>query len=436
MGYTPRMARVWIAVGWTLTLCFALVAAFLGRIAADVRAFQTAFCVGFAGYLALAWAVTRCAGSPPSARASKLGAWRWWLFGCIAVRALLLATAPSDDAYRYVWEGRIQLAGFNPYSHSPDDPVLSGLRDDDWAKINHPDYPAIYGPVAQLEFLVAAAVHPSRWTVKVLHVVWDVLTIAVVGVCLHRTGRNPHRAILYGLCPLVLTAFGIEGHLDSLMLLMTVLAVWAVIAGRTNLAGVMLGLAMATKIIPVVLLPWLLIRHRRAVAIAVAVAAICYLPYLGAGVNVFSNLRRFAVDYEFFSMLGAFSVTSYDSDVVRRCVAVVLAVVLVTLAWRRNEFTAYAAAATGALLMLMPVVHYWYVSWVLVLIPFRAGVRWIVMALAMVVYFEAELRGQTTGIWSMPAWAPLVAWLGFGLAWCGEWLVERRRTKGDCRLSI
>lgn len=428
MEHTPRTLQVWIAVGWTLTVCFAFCAAFLGRIGTDVRAFQTAYCVGFVGYLALAWAVTRCAGLPPTTGTSNLGAWRWWLIGCIAVRALLLATAPGDDAYRYVWEGRIQLAGLNPYSHSPDDPILSDLRGDDWAKINHPDYPAIYGPVAQLEFLAAAAVHPSPCTVKVLHVVWDVLAIAVVGACLRRTGRNPHRAVLYGLCPLVLTAFGIEGHLDSLMLLFSVLAVWAVTARRTNFAGVMLGLAMATKIVPVVLLPWLLIRHRRAAAIAVAVAAMCYLPYLGAGVEVFSSLRRFSAAYEFFSMLGTFSVTSYDSDVVRRCVAGVLAAVLLILAWRCGEFTMYAAAAAGALLMLMPIVHYWYVSWVLVLIPFRVRVRWIVMALAMVVYFEAELRGQTTGIWSMPAWAPLVVWLAFGVAWFGELLVERQKT--------
>ncbi len=423
----PRMLRFWIAAGWVLIVSFALVAALLGRIGADVRAFQMAFCVGFAGYLMLAWAVTRCAGLPPTTSTSNLGAWRWWLMGCIAVRALLLATAPGDDAYRYVWEGRIQLAGFNPYSHSPDDPILSDLRDDDWAKINHPDYPAIYGGVAQIEFLAAAAFHPSPYTVKVLHVLWDVLTIVVLGVCLLRTGRNPHRAILYGLCPLVLTAFGIEGHLDSLMLLMTVLAVWAVIAGRTNLAGVMLGLAMATKIVPVVLRPWLLIRHPRAVAIAVVVTAICYLPYLGGRMDTFTSFQRFAAAGEFFSMLGVFSVTSYDSGVVRSGVAVVLAALLVTWAWRRKDFTTYAAAATGALLMLMPVVHYWYVSWVLVLIPFRAAVRWIVMALAMVVYFEAELRGQTTGIWSMPAWAPIVVWLSFGLAWLGELFVERRR---------
>lgn len=420
---SPRAARCLIVVGWALTACFAVCAALPGRIGADVRGFQAAYLAGFVGYLALVWVITR------STDASNPGKWRWWLIGCIAVRAVLLATPPGDDAYRYVWEGRVQLAGFNPFLHPPDDPSLAELRDADWAKINHRDYPAIYGPVAQAEFLVAAAIHPSVYTIKTLHVVWDLLIVVVLAACLRRGpdplvgGRRPHGAVLYGLCPLVLTAFGIEGHLDSLMLLAVAIAVWAVLSKRLHLAGVMLGLAIATKIIPIVLLPWFLIRHRRAAVIAVVVAAICYFPYLSAGMGVFASLHRFGTADEFFSMLSAFSVTSFESDAVRWAVLGLLGVILLALARRRDNFTMYGLGATGALLMLTPIVHYWYLSWVLMFTPFRVHLRWLVIALAMVVYFEAQLRRHTTGIWSMPTWAPLVVWGGFAAAWLVELVV-------------
>ncbi len=440
MVSSPYTARCLIALGWTLLVCFALRAALLGRIGADVRAFQAAYVAGFMGYLALVWVVTRCGDR------AALGAWRWWLIGCIAVRALLLATTPGDDMHRYVWEGRIQLAGFNPFRHPPNDPQLSRLRDDDWGKINHPDYPAIYGPVAQLQFLAAAALDQSGYVLKSAHLLWDVLIVVVLGASLRRLGRPPHGAVLYALCPLVLTAFGIEGHLDSLMLLFVALAVYAAISRRTNLAAAMVGLAMATKVVAVVLLPWFVLRTRGedggmqgrseplsnvtpticSVAIVVTVVALCYAPYLGAGAGMFLSLLRFGTGGEFFSTLGAFGVTSFGNPFARWMVISILAALLIGLAWWARDFPTYGRAAMAALLLLTPVVHYWYLSWVLALLPFGARVRWITAALAMVVYFEAELARQTTGVWSMPPWAPAAVWLAFGAAWVVEVLVARR----------
>ena len=49
-----------------------------------------------------------------------------------AVLRLIALCAPvylSSDAYRYVWDGRVQAAGINPYRYIPADPQLSFLRD-------------------------------------------------------------------------------------------------------------------------------------------------------------------------------------------------------------------------------------------------------------------------------------------------------------------
>src|SRR5260370_28880371 len=35
----------------------------------------------------------------------------------------------SDDIYRYVWDGRVQAAGINPYRYVPADEHLQGLQD-------------------------------------------------------------------------------------------------------------------------------------------------------------------------------------------------------------------------------------------------------------------------------------------------------------------
>src|SRR5439155_24445470 len=57
-------------------------------------------------------------------------------------RLSILFTAPylSDDIYRYIWDGRVQAAGINPYRYIPADPALARLRDDKiYPKINRRD---------------------------------------------------------------------------------------------------------------------------------------------------------------------------------------------------------------------------------------------------------------------------------------------------------
>ncbi len=82
------------------------------------------------------------------------------LFGFAALfRLLLVATPPSlsDDIHRYVWDGRVQAAGINPFLHPPDSEELRALRDEGWSKVNHPAIRTIYPPLAQGVFALAAA---------------------------------------------------------------------------------------------------------------------------------------------------------------------------------------------------------------------------------------------------------------------------------------
>ena len=72
----------------------------------------------------------------------------------------------SDDLYRYLWDGRVQLHGVHPYAHAPEDQALAGLRDEHWERVNHPEVKTIYPPLAQGTFLVLAAVGAGPLGVK------------------------------------------------------------------------------------------------------------------------------------------------------------------------------------------------------------------------------------------------------------------------------
>ena len=101
------------------------------------------------------------AGVPMLAWAAALWGGRRFEFGrrevivliiaAAACRLVLIDLAPaqSDDLYRYIWEGRVQTAGRNPYRLPPEATEFSDLRDADWASVNHKEYSAIYPPLAQ-----------------------------------------------------------------------------------------------------------------------------------------------------------------------------------------------------------------------------------------------------------------------------------------------
>lgn len=408
---STKALRGAIFFGWCLLFCFAIQVTWLGGVSPFGRSFQFAYLVGFAGYLLLIWAVTR------AIDARSLGSWRWWLVGIVLVRAVTIPTQPSDDAWRYAWEGRVQKAGFNPYAYAPDASELVNLQDADWKKINHPDYPAIYPPLAQAEFLLASVIFDSVFTTKALHVLWDILTAVLLGATLSRLGLRPHLASIYALCPLVITAFGVEGHVDSLMLMFAALCLWADATGRRYLAGGALGCAIASKLTLAVFLPWYVFKKPRVALFSVAIVALCYTPYWDNQWSVFQSLGRFGTGATFFSFPGTLA-ELLDADAVSPgilCAA--LFAVLLALVWRQAIFRDYARCATGALILLLPIVHYWYLTWILMCQVFRPSFPWVAASLAMVVYFEAEQVRAVTGDWIMPTWCPILFWAVFLTSW-------------------
>jgi len=84
---------------------------------------------------------------------------RLYIWGiAIAMRLILLPLTPelSDDIYRYLWDGEVQLAGINPYRYAPAASELSEIRTVYKGLINNPTVPTIYPPLAQLAFLAIA----------------------------------------------------------------------------------------------------------------------------------------------------------------------------------------------------------------------------------------------------------------------------------------
>ncbi len=412
-----------IAIVGLLLICpMVVLPAVWGEVSSQVLEFQLLYGLAFVGFLIIAFRVSRYGTH------CGLSKWRWWFFACVVLRIIPWGVTPSDDTYRYVWEGKIQQHGLNPYALPPDAPALMHLRDEDWSRINHPDYRTIYQPLAQLEFLLVSTISPSILAIKAAHIFWDMLTVALLAAWLKASGRNPHLALIYGLCPLTLTAFAIDGHLDSLML--ACLAGMGLAAQRKKykLAAIALAGAIGAKIIAILLLGWLVMRSWRAALLCLACVAAMYLPYASAGWGLTESLFRFAGSTAFFG-LGHPLITRLANESAARWTGVAL--IAFAAAWsirRRDSLEGYGATTMACLVLVSPIVHFWYLTWFLMFACDRPRWSWLLLTGTMVFYFEAEKTRAETGTWTLPTWVWWATYSPFVVLWLVEtiWLLKSR----------
>src|SRR3989454_3568056 len=206
-------------------------------------------------------------------------------------RALMLPTPVylSSDLFRYLWDGRVQLAGVNPYRYAPSAPELAHLRDGEiHPRINRPAARTIYPPAAQWLFALSAALAPGSivgW--RLLLLLFDGATVAMLLLLLRRLGVPPTAVIIYAWSPLVIFEGVQAGHVEAAMISLVLPALLLRQTGSSVLAGAALGVAVLMKLYPAVLLPaWWRRDDWRFPAATAATVGLGYLPYvavLGTG---------------------------------------------------------------------------------------------------------------------------------------------------------
>lgn len=205
-------------------------------------------------------------------------------------RLAILFDAPrlSDDIYRYVWDGRVQAAGINPYRYVPAEEPLKSLRDASvYEHINRRDYaPTIYPPAAQMIFFAATRAGESVVWMKCVMVVFEACALWAIASLLASFKLPRQRIVLAAWHPLMVWEIAGSGHLDAIMICFVALALLARRRGRDTLTGFLLACAALTKLYPVMLAPALYRRWNWKMPVAFAATVIAsYLPYLSVGLR-------------------------------------------------------------------------------------------------------------------------------------------------------
>lgn len=411
------------------------------------------------GFLALVWAVRRLErherGSGWLASAGPL------LLVAAVLRLLLLPLPPtlSDDLLRYVWDGRVVAAGFDPYSLPPEAEELAPLRDERWERMPHREVPTVYPPLAMGLFSIAAATLWPLYATKLLVTALDVAGCALLFAVARRRGLPTTRVLWYAWNPLVVLETAGMGHVDAAGGAAAVAAVLWLLAppgrlSRSRLAERLGAAAPAAaaaagalvKLVPAAAIPMWARQSGRPLAFLLAAGLLvgaATVPVVLATGGVPPGLVAYGVSWEFngplyeplWRLLDAVDADGwaarqvgdleertgewerhdwiypylYPQMLAKLLLAVGLAVVFLRSLGERDPVTG-TGRLFGNLLLFSATFYPWYLVWVL---PWAALARhraWIVLSATLLLSYV----GQRPEVAYFP-WVFLAVWLPFWL---------------------
>jgi alpha-1,6-mannosyltransferase len=323
---------------------------------------------------------------------------------------LLVAPGTDDDVHRYLWDGRVQRLGYNPYAVVPNDPALAGLHTPETRTLNNPDVPSPYPAGAQLFFRGVTAIHESIFALKVAFVVCDLAIVLVLLDILRFSGEGAHWVLAYAWNPLLATEVAGSGHIDIVGVLLLVVSAAALGRRWRTVAAVAFGLAVAVKLFPIVLLPlyWKRVRARDA-ALALFAVGLLYAPFLNHGWIPIGSLGTYVQRFRFNDPVFATLERVAAPQVV---VGLAVLVGFLIAFWLRNKTSASSSDAfawpMAATFLCAPVVYPWYLLWLLPFVRSSSTVPLIVWTVSIIpTYYVWHLR--TLGRpWLVPWWIMLL----------------------------
>ena len=313
----------------------------------------------------------------------------WFWLGMIP-RMLLFFSLPalSEDYFRFLWDGMVSLEGLSPFGLTPSELVASGkftlstYGQTLYDGMNSNVYHAIYPPVVQWLFIVAASVKNLFGGVLILR---TFILLAEIGVyymlrkLLLRYRLSTNKIAWYWLNPLIL----IEGvgnlHFEPIMVFFLLLALYHFSRLKEVDGSFAFTFSLLTKWFTLIFLPLILLKvsTKRAVKILLVILAVAvcfYLPYasIDEGRNqltsMFLFVRRFEFNASLYYLINNIGerMVGYNLNRVVGPLLVAVAFVLIgviTWVYRfRNRLKLFEGLLLiiSCYLFLAPVVHPWY----------------------------------------------------------------------------
>nr|WP_230080201.1 mannosyltransferase [Winogradskyella marina] len=187
----------------------------------------------------------------------------------IVLRLLFLFATPnlSQDFYRFIWDGRMILEGFNPYLYTPDSFMDSGKFPvaqaqelyNGMGELSASHY-TNYPPINQVLFTVAAlfsghSILGSAIVMRLIIIVADIGTLYFGKKLLERLNLPSKRIFWYILNPFIIIELTGNLHFEGVMIFFLIWSLYLLHSGKWKWAAVVFACSISVKLIPLMLLP-------------------------------------------------------------------------------------------------------------------------------------------------------------------------------------
>ncbi len=342
------------------------------------------------------------------------------LLSGLLFRIILIPIEPiaSDDVYRYIWDGKVQANGINPYAYAPIDTPLKQLHSEQLpSKINHPHLKTIYPPYSQWMFLIAYVIAGENVLgIKLLLLISESLTIIFLFITLKNFRIEEKYILIYALSPLPIIQFFIDAHVDGFGITLLAAFFYFLSANRLLYSYFALGLSIASKLITVMIYPLLMkgrsIKNFLALIIVPSITVLLmYLPYSINGFP-FESLLIFAQKwYSNGAVFTLFQKIFNDNLIARLFSFSFFFMSFIWLYFSKKEFKEKVFLIFILFFLFSPVVHPWYITWVVLIttINFRwSGVVFVsTISISNIYAMNFILRDR----WEMNDWLLIVEYL-------------------------
>ena len=376
----------------------------------------------------------------------------------VSLRLLMVLLPPtlSEDVFRYLWDGRVLQAGFNPYELPPEAPQLAPLRDELWHDLPHRDVPTVYPPLAEAVFAMAAWMPAPVYALKAILATVDVGTCVLLLLLARRWQMPQERVLWYAWNPLVTVELAGMGHIDGLGVALVVLTTLLLTlpGRRIGTAAVAAAAAVLTKLVPILAFPtWGRQSGRAAtfVLLAAAVALAGLVPMIATTGGAPPGLVRYGVSWEFNGPLfeplwrlldsvglpatahagldrlkdvsgehdfwNRFYPWNYPQIWAKVLLAAGLTVSMLW-AWKDRDTPRSMQKIFGAVIIFSATVYPWYAIWVLPWAALRRSPAWLMLTALLFLSYIPQFAAVTLFPWIHALiWIPFLVVLVLTRRW-------------------
>lgn len=313
----------------------------------------------------------------------------------------------SDDYYRYIWDGKVQANGINPFMYPPNSPELNFLHSDLLPdKVSYPHIKTIYFPVSQWLFTLSYWISGENAIgLKLILLLFEIIILACLYYLLDHFKIDLKYLLIYAALPLITFQFFIDAHIDLVGVALLVASITFYFYDKKFLSYILLGLSVSVKPTGLLLIPFYfqnqanIKEELKSFFIPITVFLITFLPYIFTATPL-DTLINYSVNWTFNGLVyNSLSLFLSDNITIRLICGLLYVLVLGFLYLSKIDLIRKIYLSLFFLMLFSPVVHPWYLIWLAILLPVVRSYSGIYFVSAISLTFISVITFQTTGIW-------------------------------------